>query len=72
MDVTLLCSGCPNRPATTEEAEVIGRRSPTVLVDGRDPLADPDPPIGLSCRAHRTAAGSAGAPTVQTLLGTLR
>jgi len=36
---------------TPEQAERNGfRGSPTILVDGRDPFAHPDYPIGLSCR----------------------
>jgi hypothetical protein len=41
--------------------------SPTVLIDGVDPFADPDAPIGLSCRVYRTDAGFAGSPTVDQL-----
>ncbi len=55
-----------------EQAEASGfRGSPTVLIDGRDPFADPDAPAGLSCRAYRTEAGLAGAPTVEQLLAML-
>lgn len=58
--------------STPEQAEVAGfRGSPTVLVNGRDPFADPDAPIGLSCRIFRTEAGFAGAPTVEQLLAVL-
>ena len=57
---------------TTEQAEAAGfRGSPTVLIDGRDPFADPDAPAGLSCRVFRTEAGLAGAPTVEQLLAVL-
>jgi len=57
---------------TTEQAEAIGfRGSPTVLIDGRDPFADPDAPAGLSCRLFGTEAGLAGAPTVEQLLAVL-
>ncbi len=48
------------------------RGSPTVLVNGRDPFADPDAPVALSCRVHHTATGLAGAPTVEQLLAVLR
>ena len=59
--------------ATTAGAEAVGfRGSPTVPVDGRDPFADPEAPVGLSCRVHRSATGPAGAPTVGQLLGVLR
>lgn len=57
---------------TPEQAQESGfRGSPTVLVDGRDPFADPDAPVGLSCRVFRTEAGLAGAPTVEQLVRVL-
>lgn len=57
---------------TSEDAEVAGfRGSPTVLVDGRDPFADPDAPASLSCRVVRAEAGLAGTPTVEQLLAVL-
>ena len=57
---------------TLQQAEAAGfRGSPTVLIDGRDPFADPDAPAGLSCRVFRTEAGLAGAPTVEQLLAVL-
>ena len=58
---------------TPKEAEVTGLRgSPTVLVNGRDPFADPNAPAGLACRVFRTEAGLAGAPTVEQLVVVLR
>lgn len=60
------------RVTTPEQAQASGfRGSPTVLVDGRDPFADPDAPVGLSCRVFRTEAGLAGAPTVEQLVRVL-
>ncbi|TFV91512.1 thioredoxin family protein [Blastococcus sp. CT_GayMR16] len=57
---------------TSEQAEATGfRGSPTVLINGRDPFADPDTPVGLSCRVYRTATGLTGAPTVEQLLAVL-
>ena len=53
---------------TVEDAERLGfRGSPTVLVDGRGPVAEPGASPGLSCRVYRTDAGVAGAPTVAQL-----
>jgi hypothetical protein len=53
---------------TPEAAAEYGfRGSPTVLVDGVDPFADPDAPIGLSCRVYRTDTGFAGSPTIDQL-----
>ena len=58
--------------ATAEEAEAVSfRGSPTVLINGHDPFADPDAAAGLSCRVYRTQAGLAGAPTVEQLLAVL-
>ena len=59
--------------ATHEEAVSAGfRGSPTVLVNGWDPFADPDAPVGLSCRMYRTENGLAGSPTIEQLLTVLR
>lgn len=53
---------------TPEEAERTGfRGSPSILVDGDDPFAGPDDPIGLSCRRYQTPDGPAGAPTLTQL-----
>ncbi len=54
-------------PVTSaEQADAVGfRGSPTILVDGADPFADPDAPTGLACRIYRTAAGVEPAPTVE-------
>lgn len=53
---------------TQEDAERLGfRGSPTVLIDGRDPFASPDDPVGLACRVFRTPDGLQGAPTVAQL-----
>jgi hypothetical protein len=43
------------------------RGSPTILIDGVDPFADPDSPVGLSCRVYPTSEGLSGAPTVTQL-----
>lgn len=57
---------------TPEDAERLRfRGSPTVLVDGRDPFAEPDAPVGLSCRVFRTPEGLRGAPTVEQLKAVL-
>ena len=54
--------------ATAEQAERIGfRGSPSILVDGVDPFADPNAPVGLACRIYATPAGPAGAPTTDQL-----
>jgi hypothetical protein len=57
---------------TLEQAEAVGfRGSPTILVDGTDPFAEPDAPKGLSCRIYRTAMGVQPAPTVAQLQAAL-
>lgn len=50
----------------TDEAAVARsfHGSPTVLVDGVDPFADVDAPIGLACRVYRTEDGYAGSPSL--------
>jgi hypothetical protein len=53
---------------TPEEAEAIRfRGSPSIMVDGVDPFADLDAPVGLSCRVYKTPAGLAGSPTIDQL-----
>lgn len=53
---------------TPEAAEELSfRGSPTVLVDGRDPFAQGDEPVGLSCRIYQTPHGPAGSPTLEQL-----
>lgn len=50
---------------THEAAEALQfRGSPTILVDGVDPFASDDAPVGLSCRVYRT---DSGAPTAEQL-----
>lgn len=58
--------------STPEEARAAGfRGSPTILVDGRDPFPSAGEPLGLSCRVYRTAAGIAGAPTIDQVRAAL-
>jgi len=53
---------------TPEAAEAAGfRGSPSVIVEGVDPFADPDAPVGLACRVYRTETGFAGSPTLEQL-----
>lgn len=57
---------------TEKDAERLDfRGSPTVLVDGRDPFAAGDEPVGLSCWIYATDAGLSGAPTEQQLRAAL-
>ena len=58
---------------TPDAAEKHGfRGSPTVLVNGVDPFADADAPVGLSCRVYVTPEGLAGSPTRDQLLEALQ
>jgi hypothetical protein len=58
--------------STPEQAVQAGfRGSPTILVNGCDPFADPDHPVGLSCRIYRSPAGVEHAPTVEQLRSVL-
>ncbi len=43
------------------------RGSPTILVDGRDPFAAGDAPVGLACRLYSTPHGPSGTPTADQL-----
>jgi hypothetical protein len=43
------------------------RGSPSILVDGVDPFASPDTPIGLTCRIYQTPNGPAGSPALDQL-----
>lgn len=53
---------------TIEDAARTGfRGSPTILIDGADPWAEEDAPVGLACRIYRTQEGPQGAPTVREL-----
>lgn len=54
---------------TDVEAERLGfRGSPTILIDGIDPWAPENAPIGLSCRVYMTPDGARGTPTWNELL----
>ena len=56
-----------------DDAHRVGfRGSPTILVDGVDPWANPDAPVGLACRVFRTERGLAGLPSERQLLDVLR
>jgi len=56
------------RVATPEEAELVGfRGSPTIQVDGVDPFAPEDAPIGFACRVYSTPEGRVGSPTIEQL-----
>lgn len=53
---------------TPEEAERTSfRGSPSIQVNGIDLFADPDDPVGLSCRVYQTPDGLAGSPTIDQL-----
>lgn len=57
-----------HRVETPEDAERFGfRGSPSILIDDVDAFADPDAPVGLSCRIYTTPSGPAGSPTLEQL-----
>ncbi|WP_433225529.1 thioredoxin family protein [Microtetraspora malaysiensis] len=54
------------------QAQELGMHgSPTILVNGRDPFAQPGQPAGLACRLYRHAGGVSGAPSVAQLRAAL-
>lgn len=56
------------RIETPEEAERHNfRGSPTVVIAGIDPFADPGAPTGLACRVYRTEEGYSGSPSLDQL-----
>ena len=58
--------------STPEEAKAWSfHGSPSILIDGEDPFAEPGVDVGLSCRLYRTPGGVAGAPTVAQLVEVL-
>ena len=58
---------------TLEDAERVSfRGSPTILINGADPFADANAPVGLACRVFPTPSGLRGAPTVEQLVAVLR
>jgi hypothetical protein len=57
---------------TPEEAQRLSfHGSPTVLLDGADPFADPATPVGLMCRVYRTDDGLAGSPSLEQMTAAL-
>ena len=53
---------------TIEKAEKAGfRGSPTILINGTDPFANPTAPVGLACRIYTTEAGTEGSPSIAQL-----
>lgn len=57
-------------PQLAEEHDFHG--SPTVRINGEDPFATDNAPIGLSCRIYQTEAGPAGSPTKEQLTAALQ
>jgi hypothetical protein len=45
--------------------------SPSILVDGQDPFAEPGAAVGLACRLYRTPDGLRGAPSMDQLAAVL-
>lgn len=56
-------------------AEAEGRGfvgSPTILIDGRDPFAEPEAPPALACRVYSGATGAVGVPPLRELRQALK
>ena len=56
--------------AQAERRGFIG--SPTILIDGNDPFAEPDQPTAVACRIYRNAGGAAGIPDLPQLRQALK
>ena len=58
--------------ATPEQAEEWVFHGPlSLLIDGKDPFAQPDAPVWLACRIYPTRDGIGGSPTVAQLVEVL-
>jgi hypothetical protein len=57
-------------PAEAERHGFTG--SPTILIDGDDPFAEPGQPAALGCRIYRNITGPAGIPDLRQLRQTLK
>ncbi len=69
-----LVDGDPDTTVTRQQVQTVQdavrlafHGSPTILIDGLDPFADGDAPIGLACRVFPTPAGLSGAPSKEQL-----
>ncbi|WP_129338263.1 hypothetical protein [Cellulomonas endophytica] len=58
-------TGVISTDAQAAEAHFLG--SPTFLIDGRDPFADPAATPAVACRLYSTRSGLAGVPDVEPL-----
>lgn len=45
--------------------------SPTILIDGHDPFAEPGDHASMSCRLYRASGAIEGAPSVEQLIAAL-
>jgi hypothetical protein len=58
---------------TQQEAEQVGFvGSPTILIDGRDPFAEPGRAAALACRVYPGEAGLSGVPALEPLRQALK
>jgi hypothetical protein len=73
-DVGLSAVGFSTRViATQQEAEQLGFvGSPTILIDGRDPFAEPGRAAALACRVYLGEAGLSGVPALEPLRQALK
>lgn len=55
-----------------QAADRVFAGSPTFLLNGVDPFAEPHPQVGLSCRVYRDADGPHGVPALSDLRQALK
>ncbi|MEO6882072.1 MAG: thioredoxin family protein [Mycobacteriaceae bacterium] len=60
------------RAAVTRDLVATRVGSPTILLNGTDPFAQPDAAVGLACRLHATPHGLRGVPTLRDLRQALK
>lgn len=61
----IICHQIVATDAAAEQRQFFG--SPSIHTNGHDLLADPDTPVGLSCRLYQTPNGPAGSLTLEQL-----
>lgn len=55
----------------TDAARLGMRGSPTILLDGHDPFAEPNDPTSISCRLYDVGGAVDGAPSVEQIVSAL-
>lgn len=61
------------RLESPEQAEALGfTGSPTIVIDGVDPFAEAEAPVGMMCRVYRSDRGFEPAPSPEQIREALR